>query len=77
MKTHLAELNMSFTDLPLVVQFNKRDLPNVMPAISLSNLLHLNGSPTFEATAIQGQGVFDTLKAIINKVVIRVQQEVG
>jgi signal recognition particle receptor subunit beta len=77
MRTHLAELNMSFTDLPLIVQFNKRDLPNAMPAMSLSNLLHLNGSPTFEATALEGQGVFDTLKAIINRVVSRVQQEVG
>lgn len=77
MRTHLAELNMSFTNLALVVQFNKRDLPNALSPASLSNLLHLNGSPTFEATAIQGQGVFDTLKAIINKVVGRVQQEVG
>lgn len=75
MKNHLAELNMSLSDLPLVVQFNKRDLPNAMLTSSLQNLLYINGSPTFEAVALQGQGVFDTLKAIINKVVSKVQRE--
>jgi signal recognition particle receptor subunit beta len=75
MKNHLAELNMSLSDLPLVVQFNKRDLPNAMLTSSLQNLLYINGSPTFEAVAVQGQGVFDTLKAIINKVVSKVQRE--
>jgi len=75
MKNHLAELNMSLSDLPLVVQFNKRDLPNAMLTSSLQNLLYINGSPTFEAVAFQGQGVFDTLKAIINKVVSKVQRE--
>jgi signal recognition particle receptor subunit beta len=75
MKNHLSELNMSLSDLPLVVQFNKRDLPNAMLTSSLQNLLYINGSPTFEAVAVQGQGVFDTLKAIINKVVSKVQRE--
>ncbi len=75
LKTHLTELNMSFANLPLVVQFNKRDIPNAMHPASMQDLLHINGSPTFEAIAIQGHGVFDTLKAIINKVVSHVQRE--
>ncbi len=77
MRNHLTELNMPFTTLPLVVQFNKRDLPNAMLSSSMQSLLQLNGSPTFEAIAVQGQGVFDTLKAIINRVVSRVQREMS
>ena len=77
MKTHLAELNMPLSNLPLVIQFNKRDLPNAMLSTSLQSLIHVNGSPFFEAIAFQGQGVFDTLKAIINKVVSKVQRELA
>lgn len=75
MQDHLASLKIPLVDLPLVVQFNKRDLPRVAPIYRLSNLLQLNGEPTFEAVAIRGEGVFDTLKAIIGRVVRRVQQE--
>jgi hypothetical protein len=77
MKKHLSELNMSFADLPLVVQFNKRDLANAMLSSSLQSFLNINGSPTFEAVALQGYGVFDTLKAIINRVVSQVQKEMS
>ncbi len=74
MKAHLTSLNLP-ADIPLVVQFNKRDLPNAMPAPLLRNILHVNGQPTFESVAVRGQGVFDTLKAIINGVVKNVQRE--
>lgn len=76
MKMHMAALDMSFNEIPLVVQFNKRDLPMVMPTTVLQNMLNLNGISTFEAIATEGRGVFETLKAIINSVVSRVQQEV-
>ncbi len=75
LKTHLASLEISFTDIPMVVQFNKRDLPNATAITTLKNVLRLNGQPTFEATAMQGQGVFETLKTIINGVVKQVQKE--
>lgn len=77
MKMHLVSLNISPTDIPIVVQFNKRDLPNALPVAVLRNLLQLNGHPTFEAVALQGHGVFDTLKAIINATIKQVQREVA
>jgi hypothetical protein len=43
----------------------------------LRSLLHLNGVPTFEAIAVQGIGVYDTLKAIIHDVIVRLQREVA
>ena len=76
MKIHLSSLNLP-PDLPVVVQFNKRDVPNAVSILNLSNRLRVNGCPTFEAVALQGQGVFDTLKAIINLVIKQVQREIA
>ena len=77
MKTHLSSFNIPLGDIPIVVQFNKRDLPNAVSPIALRSTLRLNGYPTFEAVATSGQGVFDTLKAIVNGVVTRVQREIA
>jgi signal recognition particle receptor subunit beta len=77
MKAHLASLDIPLTTLPVVMQFNKRDLPNAIPTSILRTQLGVNGYPTFESVALQGQGVFDTLKAIINGVVKNVQREIA
>ncbi len=76
MQTHLKSLNLP-PDLPLVVQYNKRDLPNAMPTMILGTMMEVNGHPTFESVAMEGQGVFDTLKAIINRVIKQVQREIA
>ncbi|HRV92580.1 MAG TPA: ADP-ribosylation factor-like protein [Anaerolineae bacterium] len=76
MKAHLISLNIP-SDLPLIVQLNKRDLPNAMSIPELRQNLGLNGNPVFESIAVQGKGVFNTLKAIINGVVMRVQREMA
>lgn len=77
MKAHLNSLDIPLAKLPLVVQFNKQDLPNAMPVPVLRNVLRVNGYPSFAAAAVQGQGVFDTLKAVVNAVVVRVQREMA
>ena len=51
-------------DLPLVMQYNKRDLPTALPVELLNEKLNPRGVPCFEAVAIQGIGVEDTLKQI-------------
>jgi len=52
--------------LPLVVQYNKRDLPGAMPTSDLRSLLSIEGDvPEFEAQSVAGVGVFETLKAIV------------
>ncbi|MEI6044432.1 MAG: gliding-motility protein MglA [Chloroflexota bacterium] len=59
-----------FLEFPLVLQYNKRDVPNALPIEQLDH--YLNSSikvPRFEAVASKGVGVFDTLKAI-SKLVI-------
>lgn len=54
---------------PLVIQTNKQDLPNVWKPDQLIRYLGTNGVPHFGSVATRGDGVFETLKAIINVVV--------
>jgi mutual gliding-motility protein MglA len=75
--THLDELNMSLDRLPLVLQLNKQDLRNALAPDLLTRALQANGYPTFCASAVEGKGVLDTLKAIINGVVSSIQRELA
>jgi len=63
---NLEELGMGRdNDLPMVFQFNKRDLPrNLLPVEKLQQALNPGGAPHREAAAIKGVGVFETLKDI-------------
>jgi signal recognition particle receptor subunit beta len=53
-----------FLDYPLVMQYNKMDLPDALPATTLDRYLNTVRAPRFEATAVTGAGVFETLRAI-------------
>jgi len=46
---------------PLIIQYNKRDLPNVMPLEELNSKINRLNVPHFESVAILGKGVFETL----------------
>lgn len=74
--TNLRELGADPAQMPLVYQFNKCDLPNRVAPEVLRATLQLNGAPCFSASATQGTGVFETLKAIINAVAGRVQTQI-
>jgi hypothetical protein len=47
-----------------VLQYNKRDLPGVLPIEELDEALNFRGLPAFPAAAVSGDGVFDTLRAV-------------
>jgi hypothetical protein len=47
-----------------VLQYNKRDIRNIVPVDKLNEVLNAKGRPFFEAAALHGIGVFETLKAI-------------
>ena len=66
---NLAEMNLNIEDLPLVIQYNKRDLPGALPVAELEAKINPRGVPHFEAVARDGTGVFPTLKEL-SKVVI-------
>jgi hypothetical protein len=71
LRQHLGELGLS--SIPYVVQFNKRDLPRIAPVSLLKRYLSPNGTPSLEAIAIEGVGVFETLKATVNQVMAQVR----
>ena len=64
LRTNLAEQGYSLEKIPYVIQYNKRDLPNVVPVEELRPLVNPMNVPDFEANARAGVGVFDTLKAV-------------
>ncbi len=67
---NVAQQGKRFADYPLVMQYNKMDLPDALPASVLDQHLNTIGAPRFEATAVNGAGVVETLRAIC-KLVIR------
>ena len=65
LKQNVKELGLELTDLPIVLQYNKRDLSNVLSIEELNSDLNGEGSfPFFEASAVNGEGVITTLKEI-------------
>lgn len=74
MEQHLIELGCDINTFPIIVQFNKRDLPHVLPTSELRRRLDIGARPCFEAAAASGTGVFDTLKAAMTSVVSQVRK---
>ena len=61
---NLAEYGKDIRELPHVIQYNKRDLPNALPVAEIDKIMNKFGVPTFEAVACTGEGVFPTLKTL-------------
>ena len=73
MKEHLRALGYRPQDVPLVLQFNKRDLSYLSSVTTLQyRLAPSNNIPYFEAAATQGTGIIATLKQIVNLVLAKV-----
>lgn len=69
LKDNLLEQGYDISKIPLVMQWNKRDLPNVSPISELEKGLNSIDVPSFEASALKGDGVFETLK-MVSKLVL-------
>jgi hypothetical protein len=64
LRENLIERNLNPQEVPLVFQFNKRDLSNILSVEELNGALNPYGSVFHEAAALHGLGVFETLKSI-------------
>ena len=64
LEKNLHEMGINLKDIPMVFQYNKRDLSNLLPIEQLEADLNPLHRPSFEASAVNGAGVFDTLKGI-------------
>jgi hypothetical protein len=63
--------------MPLVLQYNKRDLPNAMPAREMNAEINSHGVPSFESVATTGLGVEETLKGITQLVLAHLVKKYG
>ncbi len=72
LRENLLEYRINLDDLPLVLQYNKRDLSDIVPVAELRQALNKRGVPEFEAVAIQGKGVRETLRSIATETLSRV-----
>ena len=61
---NMKENNIDPDDTPIVIQYNKRDIPGVLPIDDLQGALGLEGYPYHEASAIKGEGVMETFKLV-------------
>jgi len=61
---NLSSYGLDAGRIPLVLQFNKRDLPGIMPVEQMSRDLNRHGWPTVESVALGGSGPTETLKEI-------------
>ncbi len=77
LRTNLAEQGYSLEKLPFVIQYNKRDLPNVAASEELRQALNTMSVPDFDAVARTGVGVFDTLKAAAKLVLTELRRGSG
>lgn len=74
MLLNLEEEGYSLGQIPYVVQYNKRDLPNVTPLEELKKTFNSKCVPEFTAVANDGIGVFETLKAIVKLVLVELEK---
>jgi signal recognition particle receptor subunit beta len=74
LRVNLAEQGYDLSKVPYVVQYNKRDLPNIATVDELRRLINPTNVPEYQAVAPTGVGVFDTLKAVAKLVLTELKK---
>lgn len=77
LQANLLEQALDVRELPLVIQYNKQDLPKdlILTPGELDDALNFRGAPSFPGDALRGKGVFETLKSASELVLRRLSQE--
>ncbi|MEW6068338.1 MAG: GTPase domain-containing protein [Nitrospirota bacterium] len=74
LRINLAEQGYELEKLPFTMQYNKRDLPNVVPVEEMDKVLNERNVQWFEAVATTGKGVFETLKSVAKQVLLELKK---
>lgn len=69
LKINLEQQGYDIERIPLVFQYNKRDLPNALPVVELRKALNKYNVPDFEGVAKEGKGVFESLKTVSKSII--------
>jgi len=75
--TNLKDQGADLEKIPHVIQWNKRDTPNALPVETLDREINLFGAPTFEACAMRGEGVKETLTGVAKLVLKSLAEKYG
>lgn len=77
LQANLLEMGLDVRTVPQVLQYNKQDLPRdlILTPAELDDALNFRGSPSLPADALNGRGVFETLKAVSEKVLRKLSEE--
>ncbi len=75
LKSNLEEHGFDLSTIPYVLQLNKRDLPTAVPLEEMLQALRIKNESYFEAVAVKGIGVFDTLKACAKQVLLELSRK--
>ena len=76
LEENLREQGLGLADVPLVFQYNKRDIRQIQTVEQMDAALNPLGRERFEAAALHGVGVFETLKAISRQALVAVRRRV-
>ena len=74
LRENLESYGLNLDEMPWVIQFNKRDLPNAVAPDEMEAILNPDRVPSFEAVAVKGIGVKETLKGIAALVLRRLRE---
>src|SRR5690242_827487 len=79
LQANLLEMGLDVRTVPMVLQYNKQDLPRdlILTPPELDDALNFRESPSLPADALNGRGVFETLKAVSEKVLRKLSEERG
>lgn len=69
LEKNLQQQGYSIKEIPLVIQYNKRDLPNALPVKELRKHLNLHNAPEIEAAAFEGKGVLESFKLVSKNII--------
>jgi len=75
LRANLAEYGLTLESIPWVMQYNKRDLPNVYTVDELNAELNPGHVPCFEAVASEGKGVFETFRGVSHLLMEKVTRD--
>jgi mutual gliding-motility protein MglA len=74
LQQNLLEQDVDIREVPVVLQYNKQDLPGASPVDELDEALNFRMRPAFPATAVWGDGVFATLRSVSEAVLHTLSQ---
>lgn len=74
LKTNLASHKLGINEIPMVFQYNKRDLNNIFAIEELNKLLNPRGLPSFGSIATTGKGVLEALRAISSLILGKIKR---